>query len=177
MIKKSLIAIALVAFLAGTVQADNPYIKKDWKNVPIAWPYEYKALEICIIPVYMNLGMYVQIENCQDRKIELIQVDCGDIGKTDAEFPCYTDCDTFKIRANFEVKLGANLTKIGPVLTDTKVYFKDMMGNDDDTVGPTTDYVEHQICMDAWKAEIWKQEANMAEKVGTIAITVKPNVI
>jgi len=171
MIKKSLIAIALVAFLAGTVQAGSPYIKKDWAKVPIAWPYEYKALGICTIDVYMNLGMYVQVKDCHDRKIELQQVDCGDIGQDDDKFPCYKDCDTFEIRANFEVKLGANLTKIGSVLKDTKIYF------DDDTVDGDGVYHKHDICMEAWKAEIWTTPANMVEKVGTIEITVKPNVI
>jgi hypothetical protein len=171
MIKKSLIAIALVAFLAGTVQADSPYFKFDWEKIPIAWPYEYKALTICTIPVYMNVGMYVMVKDCHKIKIELQQVDCGDIEQDDDEFPCYTDCAEIKIRANFEVKLGAKLTKIGGVLKDTKIYF------DDDTVDGDGEEHKHNICMDAWKAEIWKVPASMSEQVGEIALTVKPNVI
>jgi hypothetical protein len=171
MIKKSLIAIALVAFLAGTVQADSPYFKFDFEKVPIAWPYEYKSLTICTIPVYMHVGMYVMVKDCDDIKIELEQVDCGDIEQDDDEFPCYTDCAEFEIIANFEVKLGANLNKIGPVLQDTKIYF------DDDTVTGNGEEQKHNICMDAWGAEIWKVPATMSEQVGEIELTVKPNVI
>ena len=175
MIKKILIAIALVAFLAGTVQADSPYFKFDWEKVPIAWPYEYKALTLCTIPVYMNVGMYVKLKDCHKIKIELQQVDCGDIGQADDQFPCYSDCSELKITANFEVKLGGKLTKIGPVLagkdTGTKIYF------DDDTVDGDGNEQKHNICMDAWKADIWKTPSNMSEQVGEIQLTVKPNVI
>lgn len=181
MIKKSLIAIALVAFLAGMVKAADvdPYFgpfKYDWKKVPIAWPYEYKTLDICVIPVYMNVGMYVHVKDCDKIKIELVQGNCADIGRIpgvdedldDGDFPCYHDCTTFKVRANFEVKLGAKLTK-HTILKDTKIYF------DDDTVDGDGNENEHEICMAAWKAEIWKETADAAVHVGDITLTVKPN--
>jgi hypothetical protein len=176
MIKKSLIAIALVAFLATTVQADDPYIKQDWKEIWIAWPYEYKALTICTVPVYMNVGNYVQIEDCDDIELELEQIDCEGLpddilnGDDPADFfPCYHDCAEFEIRANFEVKLGADLNEVGPVLNGTKVYFTD------DVIGPNTDYEKISLCMYAWEAEIWKVSSKKDMLVGTIDITVKPN--
>jgi hypothetical protein len=179
MIKKSLIAIALVAFLATTVQAASPYIKQDWNRIWIAWPYEYKALPICTVPVYMNIGNYVQIKDCHKLKLELIQIDCeglpDDILKGDDPskfFPCYHDCSTLEIRSNFEVKLGAKLTKIGPVLKDTKVYYD----NPGDVVGPSADYIKTDLCMYAWKAEIWEATTPANDvHVADIEITVKPN--
>ena len=184
MIKKSLIAIALVAFLATTVQAlykedllaEDPWIKSDWKEIYIAWPYEYKALTLCTVPVYMNVGNYVQIKECADLKIELEQIDCEGLpddilnGDDPADFfPCYYGDTEMEIRANFEVKLGADLNEIGPVLNGTQVDFTE------DVIGPNTDYEKTKLYMYAWEAEIWQVTSKSEVKVGEIEITVKPN--
>jgi hypothetical protein len=180
MIKKSLIAIALVAFLATTVQAASPYIKQDWDRIYIDWPVQYKALPICTVDVVMNLGNYVQIKDCNKIKIELQQVDCEGLpdkilrgGKPSDFFPCYNACDDVEIRSNFEVKLGAKLTLMTDIIKDynTMVYWE----NPGDVVGPSADYIKTYLCMWAADAEIWKEIPKRDLKIGEIEITVKPN--
>jgi hypothetical protein len=167
MVKKSLIAIALLAFLATTVQAgdlaENPW---KWDD---HWPWTYTALEICQIPVYMDVGYYVYLKECEKKKIVLKQVNCDDIGKTADDFPCYLGCVSFEIRANFEVKLGTNLYKIGPVIKDWSASY------DNDLVPGDGAYHTRQLCVTAWKSEIWSASPGDEVLVGEVAITVKPN--
>ncbi len=167
MVKKSLIAIAMLAFLATTVQAgdlaENPW---KWDD---HWPWTYTALEICQIPIYMDVGMYVELIDCGDKKIVLKQVPCADIGKGADDFPCYHGCVSFNIRANFEVKLGTVLYKIGSVIDGWEATL------DNDIV--PGDGAEHtrEVCVNAWKAQIWSASPGDEVPVGEVAITVKPN--
>ena len=163
MVKRSLIAIAVVALLATAVQAADPNLKYDDH-----WPYEYIAIDLCVMPVYMDVGMYVQLKDCNKKKIELKQVDCAEIGEED--FPCYLDCEEFEIRANFEVKLGTNLTKDGDVIKEWAGFY-----DGDDTVPGDGNYYKRTVCVKAWKTEIWKAAPGDKVPVGTLAVTVKPN--
>ena len=181
MVKRTLIAIAVVALLATSVQAlgpdphtgggNSPAIKVNIQSMDIGWPFEYKALDLCVIPVYMHVGFFVQVEKCNERKIKLVQVECADIGKGGGDWPCYKDCEKVKIRANFEVKLGLKKSKIGGVLKDWSAYF-----SGSDTVDASGNWNEIEICVDAWKAEIYKNAPGKEIKVGEVTITVKPNV-
>jgi hypothetical protein len=166
MVKRSLIAIAVLALLATTVQAADPNLKYDDH-----WPYEYIAIDICVMPVYMDVGMYVQLKECEKKKIELKQVDCAEIGKGSGDYPCYLDCEEFEIRANFEVKLGTKLTK------DASTTIKEWSANydGDDTVPGDGNYYKRKVCVKAWKTEIWKAAPGDKVPVGSLTITVKPN--
>jgi hypothetical protein len=179
MLKRTLIVVAVVGLLATSAQAlgpdphtgggNSPAIKVNNQSMTIGWPFEYKALTICAIPVYMNVGYYVQVEKCHERKIKLVQVPCEDIGKSD--WPCYYDCENVKIRANFEVKLGVDRVKIGPVIKEWSASVTP------DVVGPSAGWATVSVCVKAWKTELWKAGAVGKEiRVGTINLTVKPNV-
>ncbi len=167
MLKKCVIAIAVVALLAVTVQAGaiNP-IKHDGD-----WPWTYKALDLCDIPVFMDVGHYVELKDCGDKKIVLKQVDCVEIEQSG--FPCYTGCVKFEVRANFAAIIGANLDKGAgdvSVLKDTKVYW---VG--ESTIPGDGAYHELEICIDAWNTELWNSGSPGDEiKVGVLTITVKP---
>jgi hypothetical protein len=167
MSKKCIIAIAVVALLAASVQAVS--IKRDHD-----WPWTYKALDICKIPVYMDVGHYVEIEDCDKKEIHLKQVDCETIGKGSGDFPCYTDCEKFNARANFPAVFGANLDKnAGDValLADTSVYWT----GDVNTIAGDGNWHELEICIDAWKAQLWASGSPGDKiKVGELTITVKP---
>ena len=166
MVKRSLIAIAVVALLATSVQAVDPNLKYDDH-----WPYEYIAIDLCVMPVYMDVGMYVQLKECEKKSIILKQVDCAEIGKGSGDYPCYVDCETFDIRANFEVKLGTKLTKASPtVITNWEAYY-----DGDTTVPGDGNYYTRTVCVKAWKTEIWKAAPGDKVPVGTLAVTVKPN--
>jgi hypothetical protein len=182
MMKKSLIAIALMAFLATTVQAGDA-AQNPWKfddPTEVYWPWEYKALEICQVPVYMEVGMYVEMTNCTGRnsaKIELKQVTCDDLKSTPIDeprggfgFPCYFDCTNISIRANFDVKLGYKLYKIGNVLDGWDAYYDGIDVIPGDGATHTT-----SLCVGAWSADIFNHAPGDEVLVGEVAVTVKPN--
>lgn len=167
MLKKSIIALAIAALTISTVKGGDPAIKKDGD-----WPWQYKAIDLCKIPVYMEVGHYVQLKECDKREIKLLQVDCTSIGRDSGDFPCYSDCEDIEVRANFPAIFGASLSKIGPILQDTKVYWKD---GKNQIYGSTGDWEKLTICLDAWNAEIWRAaEPSEHAQVGEITINVKP---
>ena len=182
MIKRTLIAIALVAFLASTAPAaievhyfgpidKDTGVKVDG-NEKVFWPYEYKALDVCEMPVKMEIGGYVEVQDCTDKKIILKQVDCGDIGKAGSgNFPCYNDCEKFKVRANFDVKLGTRLVKIGSVMKEWEGYY-----NGGDVVPGDGNDHEMEVCVKAWKAQLWLGTVGDEVVVGTLYVTAKPDV-
>jgi hypothetical protein len=173
MAKRVLIAIAVVALLATTVQAYDPVIKKDSSNGVKKdnwWPFEYIALDLCTMPIYMDVGMYVQLKDCDKKKIELKQVDCADIEKGSGDFPCYLDCESFDIRANFQVKLGTRLEKTSTAIKDWSAYY-----DGDDLVPGDGNYYTRTVCVKAWKSEIWTVQPGDKVLVGNLSITVKPN--
>ena len=129
MIKKTLIAIALVAFLATFVHTaqggieefyfektgngGHTSIKVEGKDKPtIRWPYEicYEKLDLCTIPIYMEVGMFVQIYECSKKKIILKQVSCESIGKESKHYPCYKDCEDLTVRSNMGVNTMTKMT-------------------------------------------------------------------
>ncbi len=170
MVKKCLIAIALLAFLATTVQAgDNA--ENPWK-FDDHWPWVYLELEICQIPVYMDVGMYVDLKDCGKKEIILKQVTCP----AGRNFPCYKGCVNFDIRANFEVKLGTKLYKLGPVIKnwEAKIYLPDESAEDYIIPGDGN-YHTRRVCVEAWEAQIWTNAPGDKVLVGEVAITVKPN--
>ena len=186
MLKRTLIVVAVVALLATSAQAlgpdphtdptnaNHPAIKVNMEKFTIGWPFEYKALDLCAIPVYMNVGYYVQVEKCNERKIKLVQVDCEDqrVGKGAGDWPCYYDCENVKIRANFEVKVGVRKEKIGSVIKDWAAWIEG-----GDVIGPTSSWATVKVCVKAWNTELWKAGAlGETVRVGTVYLTVKPNV-
>ncbi|HCO94474.1 MAG TPA: hypothetical protein DIU00_11075 [Phycisphaerales bacterium] len=179
MIKRTLIAIALLALLATSAHAalnitplpfgDHHAIKVDGSD-KVRWPWEYKALDICVIPIKMHVGMYAQVKDCKKKKLVLQQVDCGDIGEGADKYPCYLGCVSFDIRANFQVKMGANLEKVGPTIKDWDWYY-----DGDDVVPGDGDYHSVKCCVKAWKTQIYKAAPGDEVDVGKLHITVKPN--
>ena len=180
MIKRTLIAIAVVALLATSAHAaleehyfpiGNDHAVKVDGSDKVRWPYEYKALTVCTIPIKMHVGMYVQVKDCKKKKLILQQVDCGDIGKKDSEYPCYLGCVSFSVRANFEVKMGTDLEKVGDTINKWDAYY-----DGGDIVPGDGDYHEVKACVKAWSTTIYKAAPGDEVDVGLLHITVKPNV-
>ena len=190
MVKKTLIALALVALVATSVHAaqgsieefhfedlggnKSAAVKVDGKDNPeFRWPYSitYTALDICTIPIKMEVGMYVQIHECGKKSIKLEQVDCGTISQSSSKYPCYKKCIDLTVRSNFEVKLG---TKLNPndsgLIKNWKAYFD----NTDVVAGDGEDH-SVKLCVEAWEAQLFKQKAGDSVAVGSVTITVKPN--
>jgi hypothetical protein len=182
MVKRTLIVIAVVALMATSAQALGPEphtgtwdkqssIKVNIEEMDIGWPFEYKALDLCVIPVYMHVGYFVQVFECHKRKIKLVQVNCEDIGRKTSEWPCYSDCEDVKVRSNFEIKLGLKKEKVGSIIDQWKAYFKG-----DDVVAPSESWKTVTVCVDAWKARLLKATPDTEVEVGKVILTVKPNV-
>jgi hypothetical protein len=185
MIKRTLIAIAVVALLATSAHAaltewyfpvgDTAAVKVDGKEtVDFRWPYtvSYKALTVCTIPIKMQVGMYVQVLDCKNKKILLTQVSCGDIGKGADQFPCYLGCVNFDVRANFNVKLGASLHREGDTIPGDDKWSAYYDGGD--TVPNDGDYHNIKLCVKAWAVKLWKAAPGDEVSVGSVDITVKP---
>jgi hypothetical protein len=184
MIKRTLIAMAVVALLATSLHAaiEDPYyftsgdhsaVKVDGKDTPtIRWPYKivYDELVVCNIPIKMKVGMYVQVKDCKKKKIILEQVSCSDIGQGDDKYPCYLGCVEFEVRANFDVKLGSALHKDGDVIGDWSAYY-----DGGDTVPGDGDYHGVKLCVKAWSTAIYKAAPGDEVSVGSVDVTVKPN--
>jgi hypothetical protein len=187
MLKRTLIAVAVIGMLATSVQAAGPDptldtagnergFKIDPVKMNVFWPYEYKALDLCTIPVRLEIGILVQVNKCPERKINLKQVDCAEIGKGGGDFPCYHDCEDVQIRTNFPIKLGLSKSKVGNVLKDWSAYF-----DGDDFVDPTgSSWKTITVCVDAWNTQLFNHDASGQAgdwvHVGNVTITVKPNV-
>jgi hypothetical protein len=187
MLKRTLIAVAVIGMLAISAQAAGPDphydtsgketgIKVDPLKMSVMWPFEYQALDLCVIPVKLQVGILVQVKECNKRKILLKQVDCAEIGKGGGDFPCYHDCEEVKIRTNFPIKLGLNKVKVGNVIKDWKAYF-----DGDDFVDPTgNSWKKVTVCVDAWKMQLLNHDtsgdADDWVHVGDVHLTVKPNV-
>jgi hypothetical protein len=182
---RTLIAIAVVALLATSVHAviEDPYyftagdhkaIKVDGSEAPtIRWPYKivYDELVVCNIPIVMKVGMFVQVKECKDKKITLEQVNCDDIEKGAADYPCYYGCVTFDVRANFDVKLGYALHKdtTTNVINEWSAYY-----DGGDEVTALAGWTEIKLCVIAWKTNLYNAEPGDSVSAGSVDITVKP---
>jgi len=183
MVKKSIIAIALMSMLATVSygQGDPVWGIPGQIKVDGLWPatitIDYTPQEICRIPIYIKVGMFIEIENCKDKKIVMEQVNCPS-GQT---FPCYKGCVTIRVRANFEAKLSLKLYKIGDIISGGwggdkwKAYFTDG-GAPQNTwiVSGDGNWNEVDICVEAWDANIYNAGPNTQEQVGEVAILAVP---
>jgi len=185
MIKRTLIAIAVVALLATSVQAaitehyfpygDHYALKVDGSDT-VRWPYEYKALTVCSIPIKIKVGMYVQVYECKKKKLVLTQVGCteqvvndwGD-GLGDGDFPCYYGCIKFSVRANFNAQMGQSLSQVGDVGRKWQCHY-----TGDSVVPGDGNYHELEVCVKAWKVELWNAPVGDEVAFGNLNITVKP---
>ena len=170
MVKKTLIAVALVALLATTAHASKAIDEsvKDDDGWPGHWVWDNVA--ICDIPVFMDIGQYVQVKECDKEKIILKQVPCSQIGKGSGDFPCYFDDEKIAVRANFVAKLSISKAKVGTVLKDWWAGFDG--GN---TVPADGAYHDLNIHVKAWKTQIWNDTPGNERRVGTLTIMVAPD--
>jgi len=196
MVKKSILAIAMLALLAtvsfgaydpntgigtdtGQYKADNGWpIKCEW--IPV---------DICKIPVRLKIGYFIEVRDCGNSKVQFInlkQVTCP----SGQSFPCYTGCVTIKVRANFEAQLGCRVDKVALangkfILTEGlfgahnyKCYF--LVGDQQkSTFIVTGDGVDNdvKVCVDAWNADIFfgnPAKDNNNPKVADLVITAMP---
>ncbi len=168
------ILIGLAVFgvvYASTGQEDKT--KEEKKETAEAW--KYKPIDICKFSVSMDVGHYVQVKECNKRKIELKQVDCEEISINEAnrKFPCYKGTEVIQVRTNFPAILNASLDKSGgneDMLKEVNLYWE----NDVNIIqGCTGDWEELKLCLEVCNAKIYKFAPGTVE-VGEIMIQVRP---
>jgi hypothetical protein len=182
MVKKSIIAIALIGMLATVSFAQSTQAPGQFK-VDGMWPCQYVPVEICRIPIVMDIGMFIEIENCAKKKIVLKQVTCP-AGKT---FPCYSGCTEIRVRANFQAQLGLKLYPIANFVISSffgnynwTAYFKDASGTYSSyIIDGDGNWHAVEVCVDTWDANIYAAKpgndaCKSAVSVGEVAVTAVP---
>jgi len=151
MLKRSILAVAVVALLAVGVQAGE--IKTH------DWPCQFVALEITSIPVVMDIGYYIRIKDQDKLRIKLTQ-DELDIHK-------FTGCVDMVVETNFKATLSASISKTGAIAGDYSVSLSTSTAE----VGSTT----VKVCATLTNANLTGQLAGTTNvQVATVKIKVKP---
>jgi hypothetical protein len=155
MLKKSILGVVLLALVAMPAYAGH--LKK------YDWPCEFKFLDLCEIPIYMNVGLYVEILDQDDLKIVLEQDDID----------TYSGCCTIQIKSNFDLILGCYVLD-----NDAS---KAMGGSFSCTIDPSEipatlcDCVaEAEVCVVYDEVAIVHVEFGKNIEVGTLVVQVKP---
>jgi hypothetical protein len=196
MIKKTLIAFAAMAFVVSIVpaantvdedsyapfsvysfdvgQSDDQALKVDGKKTA-RWPFDYKWLEVCRIPLKMKLGMYIRVKDCDKSSTEIVlqQKDCEDLGRAAKEWPCYYGCETIKVLANFNAEIRGKVVSTSDVIdnvNDTKTTA------DPDNIPGDGEYHNVEICVTTWETKIEKGQAGDETVVGYVSVQARPEV-
>ncbi len=132
----------------------------------------------------MEIGYWIEIKDCQDLEVILVQVPCDELrGKKTDKWPCYEGCVKIKVRTNFEANLDLDLENEADFIDDSsdKEFWADILPDvDDDIIVPPTggDWVELEACIDVYDTELWEStvpnRAGEKSRVGDLCIKVEP---
>ena len=149
MLKKSLFVVAAVALLAVAAQAGE--IKQH------SWPTTYVPMEITEIPVVMDVGYWVAIQDQSKLKIKLQQ----------KSIHVYEGCTDMVVKCNFNVTLSCSIAKTGAIGGD---YGCSVNPADIDAPGGTT-----TVCATLNKADLGGTPGGTSNvQVATVTIRVVP---
>ena len=156
MLKKSLIAIALLAIALPAVAGDL--------KVHTPWPTQYVAQEITTIDVVMDVGYYIHVKDQKSIKVHQ-NTAASDPYKT------YRGCKTTDVISNFDAKISGKVNGTSDAGGDWKALFD---GASSVTVAPGTTNIE--ICVEGKKVNIekLKGQAGTEQKVAELHIMVVP---
>jgi len=147
--KKALFAVAAVALLAASVQAGE--IKTH------TWPCTFTPLQITTIPVKMDIGYYVAIENQGDLVINMAQ----------ESIHVYSGCTDISVKCNFNVTLSCSIASNGTVPGD---YSCSITGAGISSPGGTA-----TVCAKLENADLSKTAGGQTGvKVASVTISVVP---
>jgi hypothetical protein len=149
--KKALVAMAVVALLAVSVQAGEIKLHE--------WPCTFVSVEITSIPVVMDVGYWVKIKDQDKLKIKLVQ-DEADIHK-------FKGCTDMTVENNFNVIFSCSISATGAVPGDYSC-----------SVNPSTLPAGGgtvTVCATLVKADLSKTPGNSKDvQVATVKIKVRP---
>jgi hypothetical protein len=153
MLKKSLIAIALLAIALPAVAGDLKVHKP--------WPTKYVPQEITTIDVVMEVGYYIHVKDQKSIKVS------QDTSASDP-YKTYKGCKTSDIVSNFNAKLSGTVNSESAAGGDWKATFSPA------SIPAGTTNV--QICVSGAKVDIGNLQGDAGKeiKVATLHIMVVP---
>jgi len=172
--------ILICLAVLGVVYASAGPEKKAEEEKERDWPcykdeeVQYKPVDLCKFPLSIEVGRYIQLKECNKRKIELKQVKCSEINQDNAQFPCYKGSDVIEVRANFPAIFSASIEKNDSgedMLEQVNLYWE----NGVNTIKGNGEWEELKLNLEAWKVKIWKSGGTIGTVgIGDITIGVRP---
>ena len=151
MLKRSILAVAVVALLTVSVQAGEIKIHE--------WPTTFVSVEITSIPVVMDVGYWVKIKDQDKLRIKLVQ-DEQDIHK-------FKGCTNMTVENNFNVAFSVSISATGAVPGE---YSASVDPGTLPAGGGTV-----KVCATLIKADLSKTPGNSKDvQVATVKVKVKP---
>jgi hypothetical protein len=125
------------------------------------WPASYNSQDICVIPVRMDVGFWIKVNNCKDLKLDLKQVEIHKYqGQVDVSLVC-----------NVSIKLSVSWSKASGMPTMDQDYLSVTPSTLDAPGGTVT------IKLGLKNVDLGGlQGGTNCLQVGTVTLKVAPNV-
>jgi len=152
MLRRSFIAVILLSLLPVLIQATGRTRSFD--------SIIYLPQKRCVIPVKMDIGMYVEILDMEKLSIKLKQLD----------FDTFEGCTNIRIKSNFDLELGCKVKPTGMVAGEYSCSF-------DDPKVPldlSENVVVREICVRADKVKTLFAAPGKDIHVADVTITIIP---
>ena len=120
----------------------------------------YLPEEKCVIPVVMDVGMYVEILDMRNLSIKLKQV----------EFDTYEGCTEIRIKSNFDLQLGCKVKSTGMVPGE----YSCSIDNPKVPLDLSENVVVRNVCVKAENVKTLYAAPGLDVHVADVTITVMP---
>ena len=152
MLRKNLIGILLLLIIPISMQAK--ILRGGFGSL------SYLPEDRYVIPVVMNIGMYVEILDVQDLSIKLQQV----------EFDTYEGCTEIRVKSNFDLELLCKIKPTGMVPGEYSCW----IDNPKVPLDLSENVAVRNVCVKAKKVKILYTAPGSDVHVADVTITVIP---
>ena len=153
MLRKSLIVVILLSMLPISMQATGR--TRDFDSIL------FTPQKMCVIPVKIDIGMYVEILDVQDLSIKLQQV----------EFDTYEGCTEIRIKSNFDLQLMCKIKPTGMVPGKYSCW----IDNPKVPLDLSENVAVRNVCVKAENVKILYTAPGLDVHVADVTITVMPD--
>ena len=152
MLRKSLIAVILLSLLPVSMRATGR--TRDFDSIL------FTPQKMCVIPVKIDIGMYVEILDIRNLSIKLKQIG----------FEEFEGCTEIQIRNNFDLELGCRIKSTGMVPGEYSCWI-------DDPKVPlvlSNDVSVRKVCVKAEKVKVLYAAPGLDVHVADVTVTIIP---
>ena len=153
MLRKSLIGVTLLLVLPISMQ--GKILRGGFGSLL------YLPEDTCSIPVVMDIGMYVEILDCQNLSIKLQQV----------EFDTYEGCSEIGVKSNFDLELVCKVKPTGMVPGE----YSCSIDNPKVPLDLSENVAVRKVCVKAERVKILYAAPGLDVHVADVTITVIPD--